>query len=68
MDQNTSQGKYQLGYGVVQLAAGATRKLDLTVVSRRICETLAEQVGETVDIDIEGIGRLSNPAVERDAR
>ena len=24
--------------------------------------------GQTVDIDIEGIGRLSNPAVERDAR
>ena len=53
VDQTTSRGKYQLGYGVVQLAAGATRKLDLTVVSRRICETLAEEVGETVDIDID---------------
>jgi len=53
VDQTMSRGKYQLGYGVVQLAAGATRKLDLTVVSRRICETLAEEVGETVDIDID---------------
>lgn len=53
VDQTVSRGKYQLGYGVVQLAAGATRKLDLTVVSRRICETLAEEVGETVDIDID---------------
>jgi IclR family transcriptional regulator, acetate operon repressor len=52
VDQNTYRGRYQLGYGVVQLAAGATRKLDLSVVSRRICETLAETVGETVDIDI----------------
>jgi IclR family transcriptional regulator, acetate operon repressor len=52
VDQNTSRGRYQLGYGVVQLAAGATRKLDLSVVSRRICEALAEEVGETVDIAI----------------
>ena len=52
VDQNGSRGRYQLGYGVVQLAAGATRKLDLSVVSRRICEALAEEVGETVDIDI----------------
>jgi len=53
VDQNGSRGKYQLGYGVVQLAAGATRKLDLTVISRRICESLAEEIGETVDIDID---------------
>jgi IclR family acetate operon transcriptional repressor len=52
VDQNTDRGRYQLGYGVVQLAAGATRKLDLSVVSRRICEALAEEVGETVDIAI----------------
>jgi IclR family transcriptional regulator, acetate operon repressor len=52
VDQNTNRGRYQLGYGVVQLAAGATRKLDLPVVSRRICEALADEVGESVDIDI----------------
>lgn len=52
VDQNTNRGRYQLGYGVVQLAAGATRKLDLSVISRRICEALAEEVGESVDIDI----------------
>jgi IclR family transcriptional regulator, acetate operon repressor len=26
VDQNTSRGRYQLGYGVVQLAGGATRR------------------------------------------
>jgi IclR family acetate operon transcriptional repressor len=52
VDQTASRGRYQLGYGVVQLAAGATRKLDLSVISRRICEALAEEVGETVDIAI----------------
>jgi IclR family acetate operon transcriptional repressor len=52
VEQNHNRGRYQLGYGVVQLAAGATRKLDLSMVSRRICEALAEKVGESVDIDI----------------
>lgn len=52
IDQISTRGRYQLGHGVVQLAAGATRKLDLSVVSRRILEALAETVGETVDIDI----------------
>lgn len=52
IDQNGSRGSYQLGYGVVRLAAGATRKLDLSVISRRICEVLAEDVGETVDISV----------------
>jgi DNA-binding IclR family transcriptional regulator len=52
VDQNGTRGRYQLGYGVVQLAAGATRKLDLSVISRRVCEALAEEVGETVDIAI----------------
>jgi DNA-binding IclR family transcriptional regulator len=52
VDQNSSRGRYQLGYGIVQLAAGATRKLDLSVVSRRICEELAEEVGESVEIAV----------------
>lgn len=52
VDQNMIRGRYQLGYGVVQLAAGATRKLDLSVVSRRTSEALAEVTGESVDISI----------------
>lgn len=52
VDQNANRGRYQLGYGVVQLAAGATRRLDLSVVSRVVCQELAETVGETVNIDI----------------
>jgi len=52
VEQNSSRGQYQLGYGVVQLAAGATRKHDLSVVSRPICQRLAETVGETVNIAI----------------
>ena len=50
--QTGTRGRYPLGYGVVQLAAGASRKPDLSQVSRPICEALAEQVGESVDLDI----------------
>ena len=52
VDQTGVRGRYQLGHGVVQLAAGASRKLDLSQMSRRICENLAEQVGESVSVDL----------------
>lgn len=52
VEQSASRGEYQLGYGVVQLAAGATRQYDLSVISRPICMELAEAVGETVSIAI----------------
>ncbi|GGU16088.1 IclR family transcriptional regulator [Nocardioides albus] len=52
VEQNSSRGHYQLGYGVIQLAAGATRKHDLSVTSRPICMALADEVGETVNIVI----------------
>ncbi len=52
VEQDTTRGQYRLGYGVTQLAAGATRKYDVTVVSRPICRQLAETVGESVNVAI----------------
>lgn len=52
VEQNTTRGRYRLGYGVVQLAAGAAKKHDLSVVSRPVCQRLAETVGETVNIAV----------------
>ncbi|MFI5624781.1 IclR family transcriptional regulator [Nocardioides sp. NPDC051685] len=52
VEQNSTRGHYQLGYGVIQLAAGATRKHDISVTSRPICMALADAVGETVNIVI----------------
>lgn len=52
VEQNTRRGQYRLGFGVVQLAGGAARKLDLSVISRPVCEELAELVGETVNIAV----------------
>jgi IclR family acetate operon transcriptional repressor len=50
--QNTERGRYQLGYGVVQLAAGATSKHDMSLLGRPVCQELAAAVGETVNVAI----------------
>src|SRR5919197_6651849 len=34
--QNSERGRYRLGYGVVQLAAGATKMDDLSLLSRPV--------------------------------
>lgn len=52
VEQARDRGEYGLGYGVVQLARGATRRHDLTVVSRPTCRRLADAVGETVTVAI----------------
>ncbi|WSQ13999.1 IclR family transcriptional regulator [Streptomyces sp. NBC_01231] len=52
VEQDASRGQYRLGHGVVQLAAGATRKYDISVISRPICQELAETIGESVNIAI----------------
>jgi DNA-binding IclR family transcriptional regulator len=52
VEQNANRGRYRLGYGVVQLAAGVTRKYDLSLVSRPVCQDLAELVGETVNVAV----------------
>jgi IclR family transcriptional regulator, acetate operon repressor len=52
VEQSFNRGRYRLGYGVVQLAAGATKKHDLSLISRPICQDLAETVGETVNVAV----------------
>ncbi|MQA05863.1 MAG: helix-turn-helix domain-containing protein [Streptosporangiales bacterium] len=53
-------GAYRLAYGVVQLAAAATRGYDLSVLSRPVCQQLADQLGETVNIAIhDGLAVIS---------
>ncbi|MCV7193368.1 IclR family transcriptional regulator [Mycolicibacterium brumae] len=52
VEQNASRGEYQLGDGVVQLAAGVTQRHDISVLSRTVCQQLAADAGETVNIAI----------------
>lgn len=50
--KNEARGSYSLGDGVLQLAAGATRRRGGLNLDRRVCEELAEAVGETIVVTI----------------
>ncbi len=46
------RGRYRLGYGILRLAGAMGGRLDVTSQGREICEELAEQLGETVNIAV----------------
>ena len=50
--QNAERGKYRLGVGILRLAGATTARLDLVQESRPICEQLAQEVGETINIAV----------------
>ena len=50
--QDAARGKFRLGMGIVRLAGAASRRLDVVQESRPVCRTLAQQVGETVNLAI----------------
>ncbi|MFJ3201394.1 IclR family transcriptional regulator [Streptomyces sp. NPDC086989] len=52
VEQATERGKYRLGFGIVRLAGAVTGRIDITQVGRPVCEQLAEELGETVNIAI----------------
>ena len=52
VEQHADRGKYRLGLGLVRLAGATTARLDLTQQGRPVCEALARQVGETINIAI----------------
>src|SRR3712207_3749202 len=52
VEQLADRGKYRLGFGVVRLAGAAAVQLDIAREGRRVCETLAADLEETVNIAI----------------
>ena len=52
VSQDTARGRYRLGVGLVRLAGAAARRLDVVRESRPVCQALARQVGETVNLAI----------------
>lgn len=52
VERTADRGSYRLGHGVVQLAAAATGRHDLTTLARPVSERLAERVGETVNLAV----------------
>jgi DNA-binding IclR family transcriptional regulator len=60
VEQLADRGKYRLGFGVVRLAGAAAAQLDIAQEGRRICEALAADLGETVNIAILDSDRAVN--------
>jgi DNA-binding IclR family transcriptional regulator len=52
VSQDTARGRFRLGVGLVRLAGSAARGLDLVQESRPVCQALARQAGETVNLAI----------------
>jgi DNA-binding IclR family transcriptional regulator len=52
VEQLGERGKYTIGFGVVRLAGAATERMDLPRLGRPFCESLAAELGETVNIAI----------------
>jgi DNA-binding IclR family transcriptional regulator len=52
VEQAVERGKYRLGFGIVRLAGAVTDRIDITRQSRPICERLAEEIGETINIAV----------------
>jgi DNA-binding IclR family transcriptional regulator len=50
--QDTVRGKFRLGMGIVRLAGAASARLDVVQEGRPVCQALAHQVGETVNLAI----------------
>lgn len=52
VEQAQERGKYRLGFGILRLANAVTGRLDVTHQGREICERLAAEVGETVNVAV----------------
>jgi DNA-binding IclR family transcriptional regulator len=52
VEQVGDRGKYRLGLGILRLAAATTGRLDVTRESQAVCERLARELGETVNVAI----------------
>jgi DNA-binding IclR family transcriptional regulator len=52
VEQLGQRGKYAIGFGIVRLAGAAMNRLDLARLGNEACRSLAELLGETVNIAV----------------
>jgi DNA-binding IclR family transcriptional regulator len=52
VEQLGQRGKYVIGFGMVRLAGAAIARMDLASLGQVICQTLADRIGETVNIAV----------------
>ena len=67
VEQTGDRGKYRLGFGIVRLAGATAAQMDLSKESRPVCERLAAEVGETVNVAILDGGYAINVSQVRGA-
>lgn len=60
VEQLGDRGKYAIGFGVVRLAGAATGRMDLAKLGNQTCQSLAESLGETVNIAVADDGIAIN--------
>src|SRR4051794_9902168 len=60
VEQVGDRGKYRLGLGILRLAAATTGRLEVTREGQGVCERLARELGETVNIAILDDGSAIN--------
>lgn len=52
VEQDSERGKYAIGYTAVLLAAGSARVRSIAKMSHAVCQQLALEVGETVNVAV----------------
>ncbi|MDI3409467.1 IclR family transcriptional regulator [Streptomyces sp. B-S-A6] len=52
VEQDGERGKYHLGFGIVRLAGAVTGRIAVTRYGRKICDRLAQELGETINIAV----------------
>ncbi|POX42718.1 IclR family transcriptional regulator [Streptomyces sp. Ru73] len=52
VEQESERGKYRLGFGIVRLAGAVTARIDITRHGQEICERLAKELGETMNLAV----------------
>jgi DNA-binding IclR family transcriptional regulator len=52
VEQAGDRGKYRLGVGLIPLAGAVSDRLDVTRQGRRVCERLAAELGETINVAV----------------
>jgi DNA-binding IclR family transcriptional regulator len=60
VDQVGERGKYRLGLGMVRLAGAAAARIDLPQAAGPVCEALADELGETVNVAVLDDGHAVN--------
>jgi DNA-binding IclR family transcriptional regulator len=52
VEQDRDRGRYRLGFGLVRLAGAVSARMDVTRHGRPVCERLAQETGETVNLAV----------------